>query len=251
MNMGKLTFFSVILIAVAISSGYALDAYAQGPSFNCSKASSSVEITICQDKDLSQMDQRLSDIYSLARKYNDHDQTLKEQITSSQKSWLKERDQCGVAQNAKMCLSDVYSHRIDELKFQAGPYNISNDKTLPTGIYIIDNDAEYEEIIIGCDSFECTVSAFSLNKHRQNLCSYEAKVKLTDMTSGVNSGKPVGFTSQGIYDDTAIMNISFINDGIVINSFGSIDDPATSERGDYGCGMGASFLLGKRINKKE
>ncbi|MDR1080735.1 MAG: lysozyme inhibitor LprI family protein [Deltaproteobacteria bacterium] len=90
-------------------------ALAAQPSFDCRKATSSVEITICNNSDLSMRDGVMSDLYNDARNspYIDRNDLLR-----SQRAWWRKREnQCGRSRQAVKCLEDLYSERIDELNF--------------------------------------------------------------------------------------------------------------------------------------
>lgn len=79
-------------------------------SFDCTKAGSSVEKSICTDNTLSKLDERLSNLYN-----NSLDQltsTEAAQLKTSQKAWLKKRNTC----SNKQCLNDSYTGRIETLK---------------------------------------------------------------------------------------------------------------------------------------
>jgi uncharacterized protein len=79
-----------------------------GASLNCSKASTSVEKTICGSETLSRLDEQLAKAYESVRLLSDHPAVVK----SQQKEWLRNiRDTC---QDAP-CLQRVYEHRLAQL----------------------------------------------------------------------------------------------------------------------------------------
>lgn len=80
---------------------------AYSASFDCGKASSFVEKAICSNSELSALDDSLSSAYSNA--LSDPDSS--DEIKSSQRNWIKNRNSC--QDNA--CLKKVYSKRINEL----------------------------------------------------------------------------------------------------------------------------------------
>lgn len=80
---------------------------AYSASFDCSKASSFVENAICSNSELSALDDSLSSAYSKALK----DADPGDEIKSSQRNWMKNRNSC--QDNA--CLKKAYSQRINEL----------------------------------------------------------------------------------------------------------------------------------------
>lgn len=74
-------------------------------SFDCSRASTSVERLICDDPTLSAADEAMVDAFQALR---DSDPTL----ASDQIDWLAERDRCETVE----CLSSAYLARIDQLE---------------------------------------------------------------------------------------------------------------------------------------
>lgn len=99
MNMRSLLAF---VVAAVWSSPYAA-------SFDCGKASTQVEKSICAEPGLSRLDEELNQAF--------HKALQKESMTAAaiaqQHIWLKEvRDRCGNAP----CLADAYAHRIEALK---------------------------------------------------------------------------------------------------------------------------------------
>jgi uncharacterized protein len=86
-----------------------------GASFDCSKAKSNVEKMICQDEELSKLDEKLSTVY--ASFY-----FLTKEIKSDQREWLKQRNQC----KDSSCIQTSYTKRLEELNT-----SLSNQKTFP------------------------------------------------------------------------------------------------------------------------
>ena len=85
------------------------------PSFNCAKARTITERTICGNSELSNADARMSNVYSQLR------QSLSKlnfrQLRNKQQAWLKHRGYCFADIN---CLSRTYKNRIVEL--ESGTY---------------------------------------------------------------------------------------------------------------------------------
>ena len=83
---------------------------AQGTSFNCKKARTSVEQQVCKDKTLSKKDETVEPLYQQSVK------GLKgvaaKQARKNQESWLELRDAC----TSFECLDYQYAKRIYELK---------------------------------------------------------------------------------------------------------------------------------------
>ncbi len=83
-------------------------ASANGASFDCSKASTLVESSICSSPKLSSLDDAMASFYSQALRQA----SSVNQIKESQRTWLKQRNKCPTA----ACIQDVYEKRITELR---------------------------------------------------------------------------------------------------------------------------------------
>ncbi len=77
-------------------------------SFDCAKAGTKVEHMICDDLELSKLDEQLAKSYKLVVQ----DITQAEQIQQSQKLWMKERNGC----TDMVCVKDAYRKRIGQLR---------------------------------------------------------------------------------------------------------------------------------------
>jgi len=90
-------------------------AMAQGPSYACDKVEpGSIEAMICEDKELSALDRKLSGIYAAASRKatNEHPPVLK----AEQRGWIKGRDECWKSDDKRRCVRDEYKRRIAELQ---------------------------------------------------------------------------------------------------------------------------------------
>lgn len=107
----------------------AASAWAQGPAFDCSKASGEVENLICQDEDLASLDRKLDEVFkaAMAKARDDMPQYLR----TEQRGWIKGRNECWKAQgegntvfltaswqaeNVRECVEGNYRLRISELQ---------------------------------------------------------------------------------------------------------------------------------------
>lgn len=86
-----------------------------GASFDCSKAKSDVEKMICQDDELSKMDEKLSEVYTSFY-------LLTKEIKTDQRAWIKQRNQC----QDTNCIKEAYATRAEELTT-----SLANQKTFP------------------------------------------------------------------------------------------------------------------------
>jgi uncharacterized protein len=106
---------------------------AQEPSFDCAKASTPVERTICDESnsDLAARDGALARLYAALKDAGGHDDGVK-----SQSAWLAARDACGTN---NVCLEKQYDKRIGELAKAAG------DETGVTGTYAYQLSADTDQ----------------------------------------------------------------------------------------------------------
>lgn len=88
------------------------------PSFDCTKASSVAERTIClpDNRDLADADRLLARTFGAARKVNP-------QLVAEQRRWLKQRDGCMSEEYPSDCLRNAYAKRQGELLGALGESN--------------------------------------------------------------------------------------------------------------------------------
>jgi uncharacterized protein YecT (DUF1311 family) len=79
------------------------------PGFDCAKAASAVEKTICEDDRLSLLDATLASNYKQAQAMDIG--AKRQQLLDDQRAWLKQRNACQTIE----CLADAYTRRIDEV----------------------------------------------------------------------------------------------------------------------------------------
>lgn len=99
---------------VATAETPAVAAAGQGPSFDCAKAASDAEKTVCGDARLSALDRQLAALYKAA-------QTGPGEldVAAEQRGWIKGRDACWQAVDANRCLVESYQTRIVELRLSS------------------------------------------------------------------------------------------------------------------------------------
>ncbi|MEI6705842.1 MAG: lysozyme inhibitor LprI family protein [Methylococcales bacterium] len=104
---------SLLLLVMCVSA-------AQAVSFDCQKAKTFIEKAICQNPDLSQLDDELGSLYQLALTDNKNPAVFKKQ----QLGWLKQRDTCQTVD----CVKKSYKQRIATLnKYNNNPDNFKPD----------------------------------------------------------------------------------------------------------------------------
>jgi uncharacterized protein YecT (DUF1311 family) len=87
-----------------------------GPSFDCGRAATVVEKTICADAGLAKQDLDLAEEVRGVRR--GHDTTgAREQVTALQRNWLRARDRaCGVMADKVACLDEQYRRQYEVLR---------------------------------------------------------------------------------------------------------------------------------------
>jgi uncharacterized protein len=85
-------------------------------SFDCSKASTSVEKTICSDPLLGKLDDALAQNYKYMMARDIGGDGAKKDLRDTQKAWIATRNKC----STKACLVDTYKQRVDEICIYPG-----------------------------------------------------------------------------------------------------------------------------------
>ena len=88
-------------------------------SFDCSKAGTDVEHLICDNTELSLLDEQLSDRYKKALE----DESSKSELKKKQFTWLKNRNKC----KDKLCLIKSYQAKISLLEKYIREYQLTTD----------------------------------------------------------------------------------------------------------------------------
>lgn len=91
-----------------------LPALAQGPAFDCSKATGEVEQLICKDEQLSMLDRKLATIYGEALK--NQATPVPAWLAAEQRDWLKGRNDCSKSADMRPCVETEYTTRIAEIQ---------------------------------------------------------------------------------------------------------------------------------------
>lgn len=106
-------FFILVVLLVTFSFSHA-----NSPSFNCSKASKTVEDTICNNLFLSDLDNHVARLYKYV--INNSSNDSKAAIKYEQIDWIKNRNRCSYDYQGNLnetdCIKAMYRKRINELK---------------------------------------------------------------------------------------------------------------------------------------
>ena len=103
---------NTILKFSLVSIGLAYSIHGYSASFDCSKASSPFEKTICSNPNLSSLDEQLANVYKTAREGT----TNPDQLKAEQIAWIKATRNCGTDAG---CIQQAYKTRIAALSPQA------------------------------------------------------------------------------------------------------------------------------------
>lgn len=104
----------IVIFLIACTVSFPAVVLAQGPIFDCAKASGSIETMVCADPELGALDRTLSAVYSaaLSKAANERPPILK----AEQRGWIKGRNDCWKADDKRACVVEAYRHRIVELQ---------------------------------------------------------------------------------------------------------------------------------------
>jgi len=86
-----------------------------GASFDCSRASTGVERTICESDRLGSLDEELASLYTRLREFLLEDASS--ELLAGQREWIRERNRsCEASADRESCLVEKYRERIHALK---------------------------------------------------------------------------------------------------------------------------------------
>lgn len=94
-----------VILALAVVAGATA---AQGASFDCAKATTAVEISVCADDELSRLDDEMNRVYLDARVASPRSEALR----INQLQWVSRRNACA----SQDCVRDAYQERIATLR---------------------------------------------------------------------------------------------------------------------------------------
>jgi uncharacterized protein len=160
-------------------------------SFDCKKAKSKVEKSICGDSELSQLDEQLAEAY----KKNIATHPLPSYVKARQRDWLKLNPYCD-PKNFKICLKKNYKERLIYLQ-NLNPVVYSNSKQ-----FSYDNgDAVAEFMQVGPSQWRLSIwGGFSFHNQAQAFvgCEFEGNVSaIADGLATSIDGSSVKYQIQG------------------------------------------------------
>lgn len=111
---------------------------ADGPSFDCAKATGFVEKLLCTDAELVAMDVKMAALYAQALKKAPA--AAKKELRKEQRSWLKTRNACETyPEPRRNCVSYAYEQRISRLEELVSEYTDASTKPAATLTYRCDD----------------------------------------------------------------------------------------------------------------
>jgi uncharacterized protein len=111
----RLVGFSRLAAAIAAAI-LSFPALAAEPSFDCSSPASAAEEAVCTSDALAAMDVELGRLYRAAAEGSNMTPDRLGELRSTQRGWIKGRDECWKAQELERCVRDEYAIRIFELR---------------------------------------------------------------------------------------------------------------------------------------
>lgn len=195
---------------------FSLSSISYSASFDCNKASSTIEKTICTDKTLGNLDDSLQQTYKKALENSQNANALK----TSQLEWLKNVRNCCTDNN---CLNHAYISRLAELDKQA----VTTQPSLKAGEYLTEGGWGYLKISADKKaSVHFSIEAMGGNGHS---CS---------LSGVIREGKSIPDEQEG-NEPKCVVNFVVKNNGIDVTE----QELSNSELNycSYFCGARASF----------
>ncbi|MEV3830462.1 MliC family protein [Aeromonas allosaccharophila] len=161
-------------------------ACAATPSFDCAKASGSVETLICKDAGLAALDNELAALYPKAIAALSPEQLKTER--AMQRGWIKGRNDCWKGQDLRQCVEDNYLLRITELQISGGqlmvptPVNYQCGKSVTLSTYFY-NDAKLPAAVINMSEGDTQQQVLAYEAPSASGARYEGQ-NLTFFTKG-------------------------------------------------------------------
>lgn len=128
---------AVTLAAVSAGFSPAGAAQAAGPSFDCKNAHEDIEQMVCKDDTLAQLDRETTRLYGLALDSRSLPTAQKKMLLAGQRGWLRGRNDCAKADDARLCTANSYLERIYELRHTYAGARTQDNKGISRGPFNI------------------------------------------------------------------------------------------------------------------
>lgn len=190
-------------------------AQAGAASFDCKKASSKLEHTICNDTELNQADAELGTAYrNLLKKLPKPDV---KQLQQMQRDWLTTREQQCDTSEAK-CLIALYKKRIAALQFRGSEAHTTSAASKLSGTYRGIGNMEMQVIAIAPEQLFIHIQGTEPTSARW-ICDFEGDAELQDNA----------------------IKIKVLDDAIVTVSFKGATATVDEGQNSMWCGAGGSL----------
>jgi uncharacterized protein len=146
---------AAILAALLVAS----PVLASGPSYDCKRASNTVERIVCKDEALSALDRTLADAYANASKKLPPAGASEQRTV--QRRWIRQRNHCAKQKDTRACVETAYRTRTIELRILSGEltgpaaisYKCEGHESLPVFASFYQTDPPAAVVTIGNDQF--------------------------------------------------------------------------------------------------
>lgn len=155
---------------------------AGAPSFDCAKATGSVQEAICENPDLAALDRRLDAVYRKALETFPDDE--QKELKAYQRGWIKGRDDCWKADAMKACVTGEYQRRITELEIRTA------ENMVPAAQTFACSDGEQVTVYFYNDT---EIPAMVINSHSEQEFLYRA----TAASGAKYQGRNIMFWQKG------------------------------------------------------
>ena len=134
--------------AVVIALCSPLLASAATPSFDCTKAKSSIETLVCMDEALAKLDREVARLFVLVRNVLRPTPSRLPELIGTQRGWIRARDDCWRQADARVCVLETYAIRIHELREGYAVARAQAPESISKG-----------PVFVECRDFEFVISA--------------------------------------------------------------------------------------------
>lgn len=111
--------------------------HAASPSFDCKKAEGQTEQMICKDDTLARLDRETTRLYGLALDARSMSTGRKKTLLAEQRGWIKDRNDCWTAADARACTTTEYIDRIHVLRQNYAGARTQDAKGISRGPFAI------------------------------------------------------------------------------------------------------------------
>jgi len=115
--------FSLVSILTGACSIAGFSNVATGASFDCSRATYTAEVLVCQNPELSALDDRLAALYSSVRLESSNPR----QLVLDERAWIAHRNACQTIE----CIANAYKTRLSELAGPTEPVSTGSSMGVP------------------------------------------------------------------------------------------------------------------------